>query len=602
MTTRDERRGRAHHDDDYYDLGDHGRPASTTSAAAQLWFDRGLVWAYSFNFEEAERCFVRCAEADPSLAIAHWGVAYSIGPDYNKSWELFDDEDVESTCRRAREELACARELSATATPAEQALIAALEARYPNNSVSATSLLGEGSRDFAALNLAYAEKMRDVRAAFPDDLDVATLTAEALLCVSPYELWHPTTGAPDGYASLEVQRILEDAMVDDAGRQHPGVNHLYLHLMEMSFFPEKALNAGDRLRRLVPDSGHMLHMASHIDIACGDYRRGVETNTDATRADDMFFGREKNVKFYHMYRAHNLYVKVFGAMLMGRSREAESAARRLIDILTVDVLSIPSPPMADWTESHVSALPHVLVRFGRWEEIIALELPEDRDLFCVTTAMILYAKGVAYAALSRIDEAEEARTAFRAAAARVPETRLALPNREVDVLRVATAMLDGELEYRKGNVEEAFAHLRTAIAREDDLLYSEPRSWLQPVRHAYGALLLDQGRVAEAEAVYRADLGLDGTLPRTRVHPSNVWSLHGLHECLTRLGRRDEADMVALQRDIAVAAADVPIVSSCFCRLSDPSAETSSGQHARPGPRTEEDSTAGISESCCATD
>ncbi|WP_285362893.1 tetratricopeptide repeat protein [Microbacterium sp. LMC-P-041] len=548
----------------YYDLGDHKRAVSTTSADAQTWFDRGMVWAYSFNFDEAERCFARSAQADPSLAIAHWGIAYAIGPDYNKSWELFDDVDYTKTCRRARAELAIARELSARATPDERALIEALAARYPET---------DGPADFSALNLAYAEAMQEVRQQYPDDLDVVALCTEAMLCVSPYELWHPVTGEPDGYASLEVQRLLEDAMDSEQGRRHPGLNHLYLHLLEMSFFPERALNAGDRLRTLVPDAGHMLHMASHIDIACGDYRRGVDTNTDASRADDLYFAREKDVRFYFMYRAHNLYVKVFGAMLLGRSREAEFAARRLIEVLTEDVLRTPSPPMADWTESHVSALSHVLVRFGRWDEIIEMELPEDQDLFCVTTAMLWYAKGVAYAALSRIEEAEEARIAFREAAARVPESRLALPNREVDVLRVASAMLDGEVEYRKGNIEEAFAHLRVAIEREDDLLYSEPRSWLQPVRHAYGALLLDQGRVAEAEAVYRSDLGLDGKLPRTRVHPNNVWSLHGLHECLTRLGRHNEAAMVAMQRDIAVAAADVTITASCFCRLSAPESD-----------------------------
>lgn len=575
--------------DPYYNMGEYGRAVSTTSSDAQVWFDRGLVWAYSFNFDEAERCFARAAHADPSLAIAHWGIAYAIGPDYNKSWALFDDVDYEETCARARAELAIARELSATASPVEQALIAALPARYPE---------GDKPADFYPFNLAYAEAMQEVYKAFPGDLDVAALCAEAMLCVSPYELWHPVTGKPDGYASLEVQRLLEDGMSDEEGRQHPGLNHLYVHIMEMSFFPEKALNAGDRLRRLVPDAGHMLHMASHIDIACGDYRRGVDTNTDASRADDLYFEREKGVRFYFMYRAHNLYVKVFGAMLLGRSREAEFAARRLIEVLTEDVLRTPSPPMADWTESHVSALSHVLVRFGRWEEIIALELPEDRGLFCVTTAMMLYAKGVAYAALGQIDKAEEARVAFREAAALVPESRLALPNREVDVLKVASAMLDGEVEYRKGNFEEAFAHLRLAIEREDDLLYSEPRSWLQPVRHAYGALLMDQGRVEEAEAVYRSDLGLDGKLPRTRVHPNNVWSLHGLHECLTRLGRQNEAAMVALQRDIAVAAADVIITASCFCRLSTPVGERHAGHHPIAGSEAGDGSRAG--DSCCA--
>ncbi|MCY1294529.1 hypothetical protein D9M70_438280 [compost metagenome] len=255
-------------------------------------------------------------------------------------------------------------------------------------------------------------------------------------------------------------------------------------------------------------------------------------------------------------------------MMLGRFQVARDAAARLVKALPDHLLSVSSPPMADWAESHYSAFAHVLIRFGRWEEIIALELPEDRELFCVTVAMILYAKGVAFSALGRLEEAEQARAAFADAVAVVPETRMSLPNREIDVLKVAAAMLDGEFEYRKGNFDLAYSKLREAIELEDALKYADPRSWLQPVRHAYGALLLEQGHIEEAEAVYRSDLGLDGKLPRPRIHPNNVWSLHGLHECLVRLGRQKEAELIKLQRDIAVASADVQIGASCFCRMS----------------------------------
>jgi len=223
--------------------------------------------------------------------------------------------------------------------------------------------------------------------------------------------------------------------------------------------------------------------------------------------------------------------------------------------------------MADWLESFVPMKMHVLIRFGRWDDIIAAPLPADPDLYCVTTAMMHYAKGVACAATGRIAEAEEHRTQLAAAIRRVPASRNLFNNTSDDILAIAAAMLDGELEYRKGNYDVAFGHLRRGIELDDGLPYDEPWGWMQPVRHAYGALLLEQDRVAEAEAVYRADLGLDSTLARACQHPGNVWSLHGYHECLTRLGKDEQAAIVGQQLKIAAAYADTPIGSSCFCRL-----------------------------------
>lgn len=209
---------------------------------------------------------------------------------------------------------------------------------------------------------------------------------------------------------------------------------------------------------------------------------------------------------------------------------------------------------------------HVLIRFGRWQEIIDSSLPEDESLHCVTTAMLHYAKGVALAATGRIEEAETERESLHAAVRRVPESRTIFNNTCLDVLSVAVAMLHGELEYRKGNYDLAFAHLRQSVELDENLPYDEPWGWMQPTRHAYGALLLEQGRIEEAEAVYRADLGLDDTLARACQHPANVWSLHGYHECLTRLGKHEVARLVKQQLEIAAAHADVPVESSCFCR------------------------------------
>jgi tetratricopeptide (TPR) repeat protein len=223
--------------------------------------------------------------------------------------------------------------------------------------------------------------------------------------------------------------------------------------------------------------------------------------------------------------------------------------------------------MADWLESFVPMKLHVLVRFGLWEEIIAAPLPKDRGLYTVTTAMTHYAKGLAYAVSSHVEKAERERENFSAALAQVPGTRYLFNNQARDILAVAGAMLDGEIAYRKGDYGAAWVSLRRAIELDDTLPYDEPWGWMQPTRHAYGALLLEQGEVESAVAVYAADLGLDGTLARACQHPNNVWSLHGYHECLLRLGRTDEAAQLKPQLDRALAAADVQIESSCFCRV-----------------------------------
>jgi tetratricopeptide (TPR) repeat protein len=243
------------------------------------------------------------------------------------------------------------------------------------------------------------------------------------------------------------------------------------------------------------------------------------------------------------------------------------AAQELIDTTPEELLRIPSPPMADFVEGYLPMKQHVLVRFGKWHEIIAQELPRDRELYCSTTAMMLYAQAVAHSALGHIAEGERVKAAFLEAKRRVPESRRVHNNTVKDLLEIAEAMLDGELEYRRGNYDVAFAHLRRSVELDDALPYDEPWGWMQPTRHALGALLLEQGRVAEAEAVYRSDLGLDGKLSRACQHPDNLWSLHGLHECLTRRGERVEAAHIKQRLDLALARAEVPVKASCFCRM-----------------------------------
>jgi tetratricopeptide (TPR) repeat protein len=544
---------------DYFDLGGYTRPVTTSSAQARTWFTRGLLWAYAFNHEEAVTCFEHAIEADPECALAHWGLAYALGPNYNKPWEAFAPAEALSSVSRAFAAAEAAVQRAGRATPVERALAAALAARYP---------YARPAEDCSPWNAGYADAMREVYRSHPGDLDVAALFADALMNLTPWALWDQATGQPaGGAATLEAKAVLDRALGTDHGRSHPGVLHLYIHLMEMSSRPEDALATGDLLRDLVPDAGHLRHMPTHLDALCGDYRRVVSANTAAIEADEKFRERRGAMNFYTLYRAHDYHFKIYGAMFLGQARTALQTADQLAAAIPEELLQVENPPMADWLEGFVPMKMHALIRFGRWPDIIAAPLPRDQDLYCVTTAMMHYAKGVAHAASGQVDEAAEHRRRFAAAVARVPESRTVFNNTCQDILAVAGAMLDGELEYRQGSFGKAFARLRRAVELDDGLPYDEPWGWMQPARHAYGALLLEQGRVAEAEAVYRADLGLDDTLARACQHPGNVWSLHGYHECLTRLGKQEAAGIIGQQLKIAAAYADVPIGSSCYCRL-----------------------------------
>lgn len=543
----------------YYNLGSYHRTVDTPSAQAQLWFDRGMVWAYAFNHEEAVRCFEKALGLDADLAIARWGIAYSVGPNYNKAWDAFDPVELAASLARARMELALAANGRATAT--ERGLIDALVARFPSDDPKDAEVLAAGSA-------AYADAMAALAPAFQDDIDVQALAADALVNVTAWALWDTQTGEPaPGSRVVEAKRILDAALQTAAGRVHPGILHIYLHAMELSAHPEEALPAADLLRGLVPDAGHLEHMPTHIDVLCGDYRNAVVSNQSAVRADRRFVKREGPLNFYSAYRAHDLHFVVYAAMFSGQSQIALRAADELAEQLTPELLSIESPPMADWLEAFVPLRVHVLVRFGRWDDLIAEPLPADPSLYCATAATIHYGRGVAHAAKGQLAQAHAEREAFSEAYARIPESRYLFNNTSRDILAVAGAMLDGEIAYREGEFELAFSHLRRATELDDALPYDEPWGWMQPTRHAYGALLLEQGHVKEAADVYAADLGLDPTLRRCCQHPGNMWSLHGYHECLQRLGRIAEAAIIEQQLTVARARADVPITASCACRF-----------------------------------
>jgi tetratricopeptide (TPR) repeat protein len=544
---------------DYYDLGSYGRTITTESKEAQRWFDRGLNWLFGYNHGEAVTCFKKALEADPGCAMAHWGVAYATGPNYNLPWHLYDPKGRAKALAAAYDAAQQAKSHLEGITPVEKALIEALDARYPQR---------DPIDDLMPWNKDYTNAMRGVLAENPGDMEVQTVFVESIMNETPWKMWDlQTGGVAEGAGTVEAREILEGSFRDiPESWDHPGLLHLYVHLMEMSPFPELALRAGDRLRDLVPDSGHLIHMPTHIDVLCGNYRDVVVYNQKATVADRKYLERDGAMNVYALYRTHNHHFAIYGAMFLGQYTPAIEAAQELIDTTPEELLMVPSPPMADFLEGYLAMKQHVLVRFGKWQEIVDQEMPENQELYSATSAMMRYAKSVAHSAMGNVDKAEKEKALFLEAKTKVPDSRRVHNNRVYDLLDIAEEMLNGELEYRRGNYDVAYAHLRESVALDDALPYDEPWGWMQPARHALGALLMEQGHLEEAEAVYRQDLGLDQTLSRACQHPGNLWSLHGLHDCLARRGETVEALHIKLQLDQAMARAEVEVHASCYCR------------------------------------
>ncbi len=544
---------------EYFDLGPYKREVSTISPEAQIWFDRGLNWLFGFNHGEAIKCFGKALQHDSECAMAHWGISYASGPNYNLPWERYDPKGRQRALAASYDAMQEALAHAAKASPVEKAMIEALKVRYPQR---------DAIEDMSPWDKAYSEAMRKVFATYPDDLEVRTILVESIMNETPWKMWDLRTGRPaSGAGTQECMSLLEGAFNSEpASWNHPGLLHLYVHLMEMSPFPQKALRAGDRLRQIVPESGHLIHMPTHLDVLCGHYHDVLVYNQKALVPDRKFLAYSDDPGIYLIYVMHNFHFAIYGAMFLGQFTPAIEAAEELIASVPEAVLRIESPPMADFLEGYLTMKQHVLVRFGKWREIIDQELPADQALYASNVAMMHYAKAVAHSALGHVADAEREKGLFLAAKARVPEGRRVHNNTMADLLGVAEEMLNGELEYRKGNFDIAFAHLRQSVALDDALPYDEPWGWMQPTRHALGALLLEQGRVEEAEAVYRSDLGIDGKLSRACQHPDNLWSLHGLHECLTRRGETVEAAIIKQRLDLAVARSEVPIKASCFCR------------------------------------
>jgi len=321
---------------------------------------------------------------------------------------------------------------------------------------------------------------------------------------------------------------------------------------------------------MCPDAGHMNHMPAHIYVLCGMYEEAKTASEKAIRADDLYLARTDTPgPYYLLAYCHDLHLMMFACMLLGQSKPALWAAGQVRGFATREVIALPDRPKLTQTmEGYHAMKSHVLVRFGRWREIIDEPMADDPALYVLTTAMQHYAKGVAHATMRDFAAADRQRELFHAHLERIPPGRRFLSNPAQASLAVGAALLDGELAYHKGRHEQAYGHLRRAVELDDNLSYTEPWAWMHPPRHVLAALLLDQGHVSEAEQVYRDDLGLSGAVQRCTQHPDNVWALHGLAECLARRGETVELPRVQDRLRAALAKADVPINSSCLCRTS----------------------------------
>ena len=512
-------------------LGPHRRPVTGASPEAQRWFDQGLNVAYAFNHDEAIRAFTKAATLSPGCAMAFWGIAYANGPHINNP--QVDPEHAQA----AWSALQRAQAASASASPIEQGLIAALAKRYAD----------PPPVDRAPLDAAYAEAMRALQARFPQDADVAALSAEAQMDVHPWDYWS-ADGTPQPWTP-EILRTIEAGLAADA--RHAMLNHLHIHAVEASPHAARATGAADLLLDLQPGLGHMVHMPSHVFVRTGRWADAVESNRRAIAADAAYRKKVPRQGFYAVYMAHNQHMLAYAAMMSGRSALALQAANDLVAGIPPEFRAA----MASVVDLYYAMPLEVLMRFGRWDEILAA--PDFAPDLPGARALRHAARAVARSARGEVREAKEEQALFAQARTGVAPGATYGNNPVPAVLDVAAEMVAGEVLFREGRAEEGLAALRKAVALEDALRYDEPPEWINPVRHALGAALAQAGRFAEAEAVFREDL---------RRVPGNGWSLYGLAQALELQKNDAEASRFHKEFRAVWKQADVQIRSACFCQ------------------------------------
>jgi tetratricopeptide (TPR) repeat protein len=512
-------------------LGAFHRKVTSTSADAQKYFDQGMRLLWAFNHDESTRSFAQAATLDPSCALCFWGVALTVGPNYNLPVM------AEPRARVAWEALRQAQAHEAAATPVEQALIGALAKRYTGPQPLDPSNSGP-------VLIAYANAMREVAAKFPADNDVQVLFAESLMNVNPWKLWTIDGKAAPGTA--EIQTTLERVLSADA--THPGANHYYIHAMEASPHPDAALASAERVHGMMPDAGHLQHMAAHIMQRVGRYEDASRANRDGVTSDLAYLGASPPLDYYGMYLAHNYQFLAYSAAMEGRKAEAVAAAVKMRDTIPVEMLLMM--PGADWSVSEVYS---AMMRFGLWDDILKEAAPDER--LTSLTAGFHFARTVALAAKGRVDEANAELAQLDTLAAKAAPDAAAGLNSAKDVFAVANLVARGEVARAAKKTDEAVATLREAAAKEDLLAYDEPADWFIPVRHELGAVLLSTGKSADAEKVYRDDLVR---------HPHNGWALFGLAQALRAQHKDADAAKVDQEFSNAWKNADVKLSASVF--------------------------------------
>jgi tetratricopeptide (TPR) repeat protein len=476
-------------------LGNHNHPIATQSALAQKFFDQGLALIFGFNHDEAARLFARASELDPRSPMPHWGIALALGPNYNLP-------PMPEREEKAWAAIAKAKELATDAPENERAYVRALVKRYSK----------DPREDRQKLAVAYKDAMKEVKERYPDDLDAATLYAEALMNLRPWQLW-----AADGLpaeGTLEIVEVLEGVLRRDPG--HPGANHYYIHAVEASKTPERALPSAMRLGSIMPGAGHIVHMPSHIFLRLGDFQSSAGVNETASEVDRKYIERSGAKGVYPlMYYSHNLHFVSFARMMQGKYEEALDYARRLRTNVdgAIDAMPMIAPYATfEWL---------ILARFAKWDELLALPQPKEKNGF--VNAIYRYSRGLAYAGLGNVKAAKAERAEMEEVTCRIPEQEMLMINSARSVLAIGLADLDARIARAEGDVGTEIVHWRRAVDLQDKLRYMEPPEWHYPVREALGGALLRQGRSSEAEAVFRKDL---------EINPRNGRSLFGLLEAL----------------------------------------------------------------------
>ena len=513
-------------------LGEAHRAVTTSSAEAQAYFDQGIRLIWAFNHDEATRSFAKAAELDSKCASCLWGVALTVGPNYNLPFLSAERAKI------AFQALQLAQENASRTAPVEQALITALGKRYPDNrpldAESAIPILS-----------AYAEAMRAVAERFPHDLDVQTWYAESLMNLHAWKLWH-ADGTPAA-GTEEIIAILQAVLARDP--RHTGANHYLVHAVEAGPHPEIGLSAAARLKDLAPAAGHLVHMPAHIYQRVGRYEDAAQANRNGAEDDAAYTTRTRPPDYYPvMYTAHNYQFLAYSAAMEGRKEETVSAAdssRRVVS----DEMLLDMPGM-DWylAESYAAR-----VRFGMWDEMLALPAPNPR--LAGLTGGYLFGRGVALAATGHVDGARAALGDLQKLAASVSADAIAGQNTVKDVLAIAIPIVQARIADSEHRWSESVSLLRQAVAAEDRLAYDEPKDWFFPARQLLGAQLLRAGKAAEAERVYREDL---------RQNPANGWSLYGITTALKAQGKIAESIRVRRQFADAWQHSDITLNASAF--------------------------------------